>query len=74
VRYGPTEAEQGSMTFRRSLYIARDMQAGEVLTRDNLRCVRPGYGLAPKYFESLLGKRVNQALKKGTPIRWELVG
>ncbi len=57
VTYGPTEAEKPSLKFRRSLYIAQDMQAGDVLTPENLRIVRPGMGLAPKYMNLLLGKK-----------------
>jgi N-acetylneuraminate synthase len=74
VTYGPTEAEQKSLVFRRSIYIAQDLKAGDVLTRENLRCVRPGMGLAPKYYDLLLGRRVNQDVKKGTPMGWGLVG
>ncbi len=74
VTYGPTEVEQRSLVFRRSIYVAQDVRAGEVLTRENLRCIRPGMGLAPKYFERLLGRRVNQDVKKGTPMGWELIG
>ncbi|KAA6232071.1 pseudaminic acid synthase [Chlorobium phaeovibrioides] len=74
VAYGPTEAEQPSMKFRRSLYIAKDMMAGEMLTAENLRIVRPGMGLAPKYHELLLGRKVNQDLKKGTAMSWSFLG
>ena len=74
VTYGPTEAEQKSLVFRRSIYIAENMKAGDVLTRENLRCVRPGMGLPPKYYDMLLGRRVNQDVKKGTPMGWGLVG
>lgn len=73
VSYGPTKAELKSLAYRRSLYIAADMRAGEVLTPQNLRCVRPGLGLAPKHYETLLGHRVKVAAKKGTPMRWELL-
>jgi pseudaminic acid synthase len=73
ITYGPIEAEKKSLKFRRSLYIAEDMKAGDVLTQENLRCVRPGLGLAPKYYEELLGKSVRQDIKKGTPLKWELV-
>ena len=71
--YGPTDAEIPSMKFRRSLYIAKDMKAGDVLTRENLRMVRPGSGLPPKYFDVLLGKSVNKDIPKGTPVRWSIV-
>lgn len=73
VHYGPTEAEQNARLRRRSLYIGEDMGAGEILTSKNLRRIRPGHGLAPKYYDLLLGKRVNQAVDKGTPMAWNLV-
>ena len=71
VTYGGTKAEQGSKTFRRSLYVAEDMAEGEQFTPQNLRSVRPGFGLAPKHYDVLLGKRVNRALAKGTPVSWD---
>lgn len=74
VQYGPTEAEQKSLVFRRSIYIADDLRSGDILTLKNLRCVRPGMGLPPKYFDILLGRRVNQDVKRGTPMSWGLVG
>ena len=74
IKYGPTDAEKPSMRFRRSLYIAKDMKAGDVLTAENLRIIRPGYGLAPKYYEVLLGQRVNRDLEKGTAVEWGMVG
>jgi len=73
VSYGATEKEKKSLLLRRSIYIAQDMKAGEVFTRKNLRCIRPGLGLPPKYFDILLGRKVNQDAKKGTPINWDLV-
>lgn len=74
VSYGPTEKERKSLVFRRSLYIAEDISAGEVLTDRNLRAIRPGLGLPPKYYERLLGRRVVKDVKKGTPLNWDLVG
>ncbi|MDB5958291.1 pseudaminic acid synthase [Ramlibacter sp.] len=74
VQYGPTEAEIKSLAFRRSLYIAADLEAGAVLTRENLRSVRPGFGLPPKYLQTLLGKRVARAVRAGTPMSWDLLG
>jgi len=73
IQYGPTEAEKKSLMFRRSLYVAKDMKTGDVLTAENVRAIRPGLGLPPKYSELLLGKRVNQDLKKGMPISWNLI-
>ncbi len=73
VAYGPSQAELGSRVFRRSLYVIRDLRAGEVLTREHLKALRPGYGLPPKYIEVLLGKRVKRDVAKGTPVRWDLI-
>jgi N-acetylneuraminate synthase len=74
VAYGPTKAETHGVTRRRSIYIAQDIKAGEVLTKDNLRCIRPGHGLPPKHYEALIGKKIKCDVKKGTPMRWDLVG
>lgn len=73
ITYGVSEAEEKSLMFRRSLYVAEDVKAHDVLTANNLRCVRPGMGLAPKYYEMLLGRRVNRDVKKGTPMAWGLI-
>jgi pseudaminic acid synthase len=73
VSYGTTEAEKGSLVFRRSLYITEDMKAGDVLTEGNLRAIRPGYGLSPKYLEMLVDKRIAVDVKKGTAMSWELI-
>lgn len=73
ITYGPTAIEKDSLQFRRSLYIAKDLQPGELLTQENLRAIRPGAGLSPKYFDTLLGKKVNRAVKKGTPVSWDLI-
>jgi pseudaminic acid synthase len=73
VRYGPTAAEMKSLAFRRSLYIAQDMRAGEVLTPENLRCVRPGFGLPPQHLDSLLGQRIGRDAVAGTPMAWALL-
>jgi pseudaminic acid synthase len=74
VTYGPTEAEKKSLVFRRSLYVVEDMKAGELLTPENLRAIRPGHGLAPKMLETVLGKSVKTAVARGTPLSWELIG
>ena len=74
VSYGPIEAEKKSMLFRRSLYICEDLQAGDILTAQNLRAIRPGLGLPPKYIDQLIGKRVVRAVTRGTPAQWDLVG
>jgi pseudaminic acid synthase len=74
VTYGPTDAELKSLVFRRSLYIAQDMQAGDIFTRTNLRIVRPGNGLHPRHYQQLLGKSVARDVSKGTPLDWTLLG
>lgn len=71
IQYGPTKSEAPSLRFRRSLYIAADINAGDILTPHNLRVIRPGYGLAPKYYEILLGRRINRDLKMGAAIKWD---
>ncbi|MFO7684767.1 MAG: pseudaminic acid synthase [Desulfobacterales bacterium] len=73
VRYGASQSEQTSLQFRRSLYIVQDLKAGDVLTRSNVRSIRPGLGLPPKYIEIILGMRVNREVKRGTAIVWELL-
>ena len=65
VNYERKESEKGNLKFRRSLYVVEDIKKGEVLTKDNVRSIRPGYGMAPKYFEDMLGKVVNKDLKSG---------
>jgi pseudaminic acid synthase len=73
VTYGPTESERASLAFRRSLYVAADMSAGDVFTADNLRIVRPGLGLPPKFYGVVLGRPVTRAAAVGTPVTWDLV-
>lgn len=74
VCYGPTEKEKKSLVFRRSLYVVKDMKAGEVLSVQNVRAIRPGYGLSPKYVDIFMGKRISVDAKKGTPVSWALLG
>ena len=74
VSYGATEAEKKSMVFRRSLYVVKDLNAGEVLNKDNVRAIRPGLGLPPKYLEVVLGKTVKQDVRRGTALCWDLIG
>jgi pseudaminic acid synthase len=74
ISYGPTESEKSSIRFRRSLYIVKDMKAGEALTTNNVRCIRPGYGMAPKYLEQILGKKVVVDVPMGTALKWEILG
>jgi N-acetylneuraminate synthase len=72
INYGPTEAEKPSLVYRRSLYISKNMKKGEKFTKENLRIIRPGMGLPPKYFDLILGKKVKKDVCKGTPVSWNL--
>lgn len=73
VTYGPTEAEKKSLIFRRSLFVSEDMREGDIFTEKNIRCVRPGIGLAPKYIDGILGRKISRDAVKGTPLSWELI-
>jgi N-acetylneuraminate synthase len=73
VRYGPTEAERKSLQYRRSLYVVKDLKAGERLTADNVRAIRPGLGLAPRYLEQVLGRTVTRDVPRGTAVSWNLL-
>lgn len=73
VVYGCTEKERKSLQYRRSLYVAKDIKAGETFTSENLRAVRPGLGLPPKFYDLILGRKARQAAKKGTPVSWDLL-
>jgi len=66
----PTEAEKPSIMFRRSLYVVKDMKAGDVLNKENVRAIRPGLGLSPKEFDRVVGKKVKYDVKRGTPLIW----
>ena len=71
---GPTEAEKSSITFRRSLYIVKDLKRGDVLTKENVRAIRLGLGLPPKHFNQILGKKIKSSVKMGTALTWSLIG
>lgn len=73
VDYGRKSSEQGNVKFRRSLYFVKNMKAGEVITPDAVRSVRPGFGLSPKHFDALMGKRINRDVCAATPISWDIL-
>jgi N-acetylneuraminate synthase len=73
VNYGVFGKENDNRIFRRSLFIVEDVKAGEPLTPSNVRCIRPGYGLAPKHLPAVLGRRVARDTPRGTPLSWELL-
>jgi len=72
VNYARTSSEQGNVKFRRSLYFVKDLKAGDLITADAVRSVRPGFGLAPRNFEKLLGKKLKNDILKNTPVSWDL--
>lgn len=69
VKYQASKNEEGSKVFRRSIYISKDVKQGEVLSPENIRCIRPGYGLPPKFYDELIGRKVNCDLKAGDPMK-----
>ena len=73
IRYGPTDSEISSLQYRRSLYITKDLQPGDILDENNLRSIRPGHGLSPKYYPVFLGQEVRKAVKAGTPLHQNLL-
>ena len=73
VRYGPTNAEKASVVFRRSLYVVKDIAAGQVLTAENVRAIRPGLGLAPRHYASVLGRSARVDLAAGTALSWDVL-
>ena len=73
VSYGVTEQEKKELQFRRSLYIVEDMKKGDVITEKNMRCIRPGLGLAPKYYDVIIGKKVNKSIQRGTAVDWTII-
>ncbi|WP_172196395.1 pseudaminic acid synthase [Saccharibacillus qingshengii] len=73
ITYGATEREKGSLKHRRSLYISKDLKKGDVLTRENVKAIRPGMGLPTKYLDHLLGRSVSKDVVKGTPLSWEVI-
>ena len=73
VAYGGTDSEKKSKIFRRSLYVVENMKVGDVFTEKNIRIIRPGLGLSPKYYGNFLGKKASKDIKKGTAICWGLL-
>ena len=72
VSYGPTEIEKDSLVFRRSLYITKDMKAGDMLTYENMRAIRPGLGLPPRYLDLVIGMTIVKDTPRGTPLSFDL--
>ena len=73
VDYGRKSSEQGNAQFRRSLYIVKDIKRGEIITADAVRSVRPGFGLAPKFLESVIGKKAATDIAANTALTFALL-
>jgi N-acetylneuraminate synthase len=73
IRFGPTEHEQSSLRFRRSLFVVRDVSAGEAFTAENVRSIRPAGGLHPRHLTEVLGHRAARDVARGTPLSWDLL-
>lgn len=73
VDYGRKASEKGNAQFRRSLYFVKDLKAGDIITEDAVRSVRPGFGLAPKFLDDVIGKKVTKNISKNTPVTYELL-
>lgn len=71
ISYGSSPIESKSQVFRRSLYVAQDIAEGELFSSENIRVIRPGFGLAPKFFDIVIGMPATKALKRGMPLTWE---
>lgn len=72
--YGPTHSQKENVAFRRSLFAVEDIKSGEPFTEKNIRSIRPGFGLPPKYLSIILGRRARCDIERGTPLTWEMVG
>lgn len=74
IQYGPTQIETSSKKFRRSLFVVEDVTAGELFTTQNVRSIRPGYGLHTRHLEDVLDKKAGRNIERGTPMSWDLLG
>ena len=69
----PTERERNSLSFRRSLFVVQDVKAGEVFTQENVRSIRPSYGLRSRYLDEVLGRKALRNIERGTPLSWDCI-
>jgi pseudaminic acid synthase len=74
VHYGPGDAEKKSKAFRRSIFSIKDIAKGELLTEENVRSIRPGYGLHPRHLKEIMGCAAQKDISRGTPLSWDMVG
>lgn len=73
ISYALTDKLRKSREFSRSLFVVENVQQGELLTEENVRSIRPGFGMAPKYYKDIIGQRASKDISKGTPLTWELI-
>lgn len=73
VKYGAEKQEESSIVFRKSIFVTSDIKAGEIFTENNIRVIRPGYGLKPKYYKDILGKTATCDIERGMPLEWKMV-
>lgn len=73
VNYGPTREEESNVIFRKSIFVTQDIKRGEMLTEENIKVIRPGYGMKPKYFMEVLGKRTVCDIERGTPLNSKML-
>ena len=73
IQYGVSATEEGSAVFRRSLFVVQDIKAGEPFTAENVRSIRPGYGLEPRHYDAVLGRKAVEDIQRGTPLTWPMV-
>ena len=73
VNYQPTTNEKTSIKHRRSIYFSKNLKAGSIITKDNIKIVRPGFGLEPKYFDEILGRKVNCDVLQSTTVKWNVI-
>ena len=71
--FGRAKVEKICMAYRRSVYVTQDLKAGNILNEKNVRIIRPGFGVPPKYYKNILGKSIKKNIKKGTPLSWDLI-
>ena len=73
ISYKPSKSENNARLYRRSLFVVKDIKAGDLITISNVRSIRPGHGIHPRYLSSILGKKAKKDIEKGTPFSWDLV-
>jgi sialic acid synthase SpsE len=73
ISYKVSDQEAKSRVFRRSLFVVKDLKKGEMFTEENVRSIRPGYGMHPRYLKDVLGKQVARDIRRGTPLNWKLI-